>query len=175
MCFSRAAPPDESNAQGGVNICVGALASARWRGGRTGKTYGIHAAGASPVGLPRRGWWVYDSRNLLSKRAYLQVLLGIDRVWAAGNVQFSSGRSEKFYKLLLRSNVPVPEHLPAIEYSKRLEGLEAGGGAIQVDLTCPVAPLPGAPVIAVAVPPPPEAPEGPAAPAAHMVAPAIAG
>eukprot|EP00959_Pyramimonas_sp_CCMP1952_P067959 1418463-Pyramimonas_sp.AAC.1 len=49
---------------------------------------------------PRGGWREPDNRSMLSKRAYLQVFLGIGRVWAAGDAQFCSGGGERFYKLL---------------------------------------------------------------------------
>ena len=49
----------------------------------------------------------YDNRRLDSKRAYLQALLARSAIFAKGTSEFRSGRSNAFYKWLMRSPGPV--------------------------------------------------------------------
>jgi hypothetical protein len=49
----------------------------------------------------------YDSRNLYSKRTYLQAVLDAPKLWGKGVVSFRSDASVAFYLLLMKSPGPV--------------------------------------------------------------------
>ena len=57
----------------------------------------------SKIDHRRRSGKFYDARSLPSKRSYLQCLLVQAQLFEKGVVEFSSGNSDAFYKLLMRS------------------------------------------------------------------------
>ena len=73
---------------------------------------------------------VYDGRRLPSRRFYLQCVLGQARIYRVGNLEFTSGKSAAFYRLLLKSTVPVDASLSAVQCKRKyaqLTGADWGG------------------------------------------------
>lgn len=70
----------------------------------------LHEAGARAI---------YDSRNLPAKRTYLQCVLALAELLAAGVVSFPSGQPGAYYALVLR---PIPINQGALAYRRRFEG-----------------------------------------------------
>jgi hypothetical protein len=63
---------------------------------------------------------VYDNRKLVSKRAYLQCVLSLRELFAAGARPFQSNAPAAFYHLMLKSPDLAIEGLSAAECSARL-------------------------------------------------------
>ena len=60
---------------------------------------------------------VYDDRNIVSKRCYLQAVLAQDSLFAKGVRRFCSGKTAVYYKWLLRSPGAIDEALTTAELS----------------------------------------------------------
>ena len=60
---------------------------------------------------------VYDDRNIVHKRCYLQAVLAQDSLFAKGVRRFGSGKSAVYYKWLLRSPGAIDEALTTAELS----------------------------------------------------------
>lgn len=130
------------------------------------------------VHLPN-GVRIFDGRHPSSSRAYLQCLLNRAKIFAKGQAAFPSGKSQAWYRLLLKSTGPVDENISAKEAQRLLTSLGEGEamapepeappvpgpplalpmfGGMEIDGGLPLPPPPpGAP----APEPPPPAPEGP--------------
>jgi hypothetical protein len=83
-----------------------ALEEKGWRG-RSAMVWHEHGA------LAR----VYDDRNIVAKRCYLQAVLAQDSLFAKGVRRFGSGKTAVYYKWLLRSPGALDEALTTAELS----------------------------------------------------------
>jgi hypothetical protein len=66
----------------------------------------------------------FDSRNLASKRTYLQAVLQSAALWAKGVKSFRSDASSAFYNVLMKSPTPISQRLSAKECMDLLKELD---------------------------------------------------
>jgi hypothetical protein len=88
---------------------------------------------------------VYDARKLPGKRLYLQVVLCLEDLWAAGVETIRSDRTQVFYTLLLKNPAAAEPGLSTAEYKQRLaieEGETRSFAALANLPQPPPAPLP---------------------------------
>ena len=80
---------------------------------------------------------VFDSRSLASKRAYLQCVLAMETLLAAGVAQVRSDATIAYYDLLLRKPATTVAGRPAKEYEQELKD---GGYDVEIpDIEAPAA------------------------------------
>jgi hypothetical protein len=80
----------------------------------------------------------FDSRKICSKRAYLQCLLALPDIFAAGVEAFPSDMPQVFYNLLLKSPEQATLGLTAAEYKLMLAGAEHGHHFDVLDAPVPI-------------------------------------
>ena len=72
----------------------------------------VHAEGSAAI---------YDIRKPMSSRDYMQAVLSLRSLFQKGNESIASGRSQAYYRLLLRSSGPVDDSLSAAEHIQALK------------------------------------------------------
>ena len=73
---------------------------------------------------------LFDSRGIASRRAYLQCVLAISKLFANGITEFRSVGSQAYFEALLRGKGLVQSGLPAVEYKKLLAAEREDFGAL---------------------------------------------
>lgn len=82
----------------------------------------------------------YDARSIMSKRCYLQCLVALRDLLAAGVSGFPSGQPNSFYALILRHRKVPPLGLGAKEYTKQLGDEDGEAAELAALLDAPTEP-----------------------------------